>query len=442
MCPLRAILSLVLLLSVACIGCGKKESAQPSGQPATTSEHVKPVSVTTQPPATPPQQAAPQAATISELTGEVTKGHGFEKAVAGGLIFRLVPDAGDDSGWEIRLAPGADAASASMDCIGAIHVPLHGDGTLSIQSPGLDKDRDEFQWKKREFDFVPDSSDCKRAWDLANEAHYSSKLTDEEREQADANLAKIPTSHGTFEVTDFRLSKSMSKDAPAQIEWLKFAVHLGFPPALEAHASSMQSPAASLPPAAPKAQPAASRITHFTGEVERGQQFEKSLAPNLSFRLEPFSPASFSGWIIQIAPEPHSPDSSIGPLDCIGTVLERSKQSVQLSVVAPKDATEAQADSWRQREFDFIPEASDCTTAWNWRIAAFYPAYYPSSLSDQQREDAKEKLTRLPKGRASFRILDWRSGGPPDDFNPTGVIQWLKFEVSLDTGSDSSHERR
>jgi len=433
---------LVLLVSVACIGCGKKESAQPSGQPSTTSEHVKPVSVTPQPPAIPPRQAAPQAAAVSELSGEVTKGQGFEKAVAGGLIFRLVPDAGDDSGWEIRLAPGADAASASMDCIGAVSVPLHGDGTRSIQSPGLDKDRDESQWKKREFDFVPNSSDCKEAWDLANEAHYGSKLTDKQREEADASLGKIPTDHGAFEVTDFRLSKSVSKDAPAQIEWLKFSVHMGFSSALEAHAPSTQSPTASLPPAAPKAQPAASRITHFTGEVERGQQFEKSLAPNLSFRLEPFSPASFSGWIIQVAPEPHSPDSSIGPVDCIGTVLEESKQSVQLSVMAPKDATETQADSWRRREFDFIQEASDCTTAWNLRIAAFYPVYSPAKLSDQQRQDAREKLIALPKGRGSFRILDWRTGGPPDDFNPTGVIQWMKFEVSLDTGPDSRHDRQ
>ncbi len=153
----------------------------------------------------------------------------------------------------------------------------------------------------------------------------------------------------------------------------------------------------------------------------------------MSFRLEPFTPASSSGWIIQIAPEPHLPDSNVGPLDCIGTVLERSKQRMQLSVVAPKDAIEAQADSWRRREFDFIPQASDCTTAWEWRIATFYPAYYPSKLSDQQREDASEKLVRLPKGRGSFRILDWRRGGPPDDFNSTGAIEWLQFDVSLDT---------
>jgi hypothetical protein len=102
--------------------------------------------------------------------------------------------------------------------------------------------------------------------------------------------------------------------------------------------------------------------------------------------------------------------------------------------VAPKDTIEAQADSWRRREFDFISQASDCMTAWNWRMAAFYPAYYPSKLSDQQREDARAKLARLPKGRGSFRILDWRMGGPPDDFNPTGAIEWLKFDVSLDIG--------
>lgn len=204
--------------------------------------------------------------------------------------------------------------------------------------------------------------------------------------------------------------------------------------AVSAESRATPSPTPAFVPlaATPEAQGPASGITHFTGEVKRGQQFEESLAPNLSFRLEPFTPASFSGWIIRIAPEPHLPDSSIGPVDCIGTVLERSKQSVPLSLVAPKDATEAQADSWRRREFAFIPKASDCGTAWDLRIAVFYPAHYPAKLSDQQREDAREKLTRLPKGRGTLRILDWRTGGPPDNFNPTGAIEWMKFEVSFD----------
>ncbi len=238
MCHSRAILSSLILLVFVCLGCGKKDAKGAASQPSTTSEHAKPLSVIPQPPPAPPQQAAPQAATVSELTGEVTKGHGFEMAVAGGLIFRLEPDAGDDSGWEIRLAPGADAASASMDCIGAVSVPLHGDETLSIQPPGVDKDRDESQWKKREFDFVPESSDCKKAWDLANEAHYPSNLTDLQREEAEVNLGKIPTSQGVFQITDFRPCKSKGKDAPAQIEWLKFTVHLEFPPAATRQSSA------------------------------------------------------------------------------------------------------------------------------------------------------------------------------------------------------------
>jgi hypothetical protein len=76
-----------------------------------------------------------------------------------GLLFRLEPDAGGDSGWEIRLAPAAEPSLASIDCIGAVSEPLHGDDHLSIQPPGLDKDRNEAQWKKREFDFVRDPAD-------------------------------------------------------------------------------------------------------------------------------------------------------------------------------------------------------------------------------------------------------------------------------------------
>jgi hypothetical protein len=122
---------------------------------------------------------------------------------------------------------------ASMDCIGAVSVPLHGDVGLSIGPPGIDKDRDKAQWKKREFEFVPTPAECKQAWDLANEVHYPSSLTDKQREEADAKLGKIPTSHGTFEITDFRLSPSAGNGAPAEIEWLKFTVSLQFPSALE-----------------------------------------------------------------------------------------------------------------------------------------------------------------------------------------------------------------
>jgi hypothetical protein len=233
----RTILSLQLLVFLACLGCSKRDAKTSSSQPPVASERAAATSATAQPPAVRPSQAALQGA-VFEFTGEVARGHGFEKSVAGGLAFRLEADAGSDSGWEIRLAPGAEPSSASMDCIGAVSAPLHGDDHLSIQSPGLDKDRDESQWKKREFDFVPTPAECKKAWDLANEAHYPSKLTDKQREEAETKLGKVSTTHGTFEITDLRLGPSAGKDAPAQIEWLKFAVRLQFPATSGMSASS------------------------------------------------------------------------------------------------------------------------------------------------------------------------------------------------------------
>jgi hypothetical protein len=231
----------VLLLAFAGIGCGKKGAGTSTSQPSTTSRPAAAAFATAQPGIAAPPQASSPSVTVSELSGEITRGHGFEKAVSGGLIFRIEADAGDDSGWEIRIAPGTEPASASIDCIGAISQPLHGDDHLSIQPPGLYQDRDEVHWKKREFDFVPGSSDCKKAWDLANEAHYPSKLTDKQREDADAKLSKILTSHGGLEIIDFRLSKSVSKGAPAHIEWLKFVVRLEFTSATQALATSENS---------------------------------------------------------------------------------------------------------------------------------------------------------------------------------------------------------
>jgi hypothetical protein len=236
-CSFRAALSLLVLVFSAALGCGKKDAALSLSQPSAPSEHRPATPTTGGAPAiaTPPDSS--QGVTVSELSGEVTKGHGFEKPVVGGLIFRLAPDAGSDSGWEIHLAPAAEPSLASIDCVGAVSEPVHGDDHLSIEPPGLDKEGNEAQWKKREFDFVPNPEDCKKAWDLGNEAHYPSKLTDKQREEADAKLGKILTSHGVFQITDFRLSKSASKGALAQIEWLKFAIRLEFPPRTDARSA-------------------------------------------------------------------------------------------------------------------------------------------------------------------------------------------------------------
>jgi hypothetical protein len=174
--------------------------------------------------------AAPIGDMAKRFTGELKRGERFQKLVAPNMLFALEPYAGSDSGWTIRLAPGTDSKSMSMDCIGAISEPLHGDKNLEIEPPD-DLSKEPVTWRPREFEFVPDSANCQTAWELMNLVYYASKLTDEQRADAGEKLGKIPTAHGKFTVMDSLLRPAGNPNDSGSIEWIKFEVELHFPAA-------------------------------------------------------------------------------------------------------------------------------------------------------------------------------------------------------------------
>ena len=219
---------------------------------AACSKRQKPVSVT---PARvvseAPTASAPAVGSLQNgprFTGEVRQGQQFEKAFAPNMVFRLEPYAGNDSGWSIRIAPGTDSAASSMDCIGAIQVPLHGDTTLEIEPPedGASKDP---SWKQRAFDFVATAEDCKVAWGLMNDANYNHTLSEKEREQAGARQEKLPLHHGKFTILDARYGPANATNGHGTLEWLKFEVDLN----AGAEASSAQAPKLAVQPSGTRA---------------------------------------------------------------------------------------------------------------------------------------------------------------------------------------------
>ena len=178
-------------------------------------------------PPTPAATAAPAESlqTGLKFTGEVKRGQQFEKTLASDMVFRLEPYAGNDSGWTIRIAPGADSAASSVDCIGAVETPSHGDTKLEIELPE-DGVLQNAAWKLREFEFVGSSPDCKTAWSLMNVANYGNKLSANEREQASTKLGQIPTKHGKFSILDARSGPATAANQHGTLEWLKFEVDL------------------------------------------------------------------------------------------------------------------------------------------------------------------------------------------------------------------------
>jgi len=193
--------SVVLLFSLPQIACKKTQPVQSGVAAAPRAVPGASAAVRT-------AASAPAAASFAggvHFTGEVKRGETFAKLFAPNMIFRLEPDAGEDSGWSIRIAPGSDTAAASIDCIGAVSEPLHGDKNLLIEPPADGSPEKPGHWEAHEFDFVPDTANCKAAWELMNVVNYPSNLSDKEREEADKKLGQIPRGRGKLTIVDSRL---------------------------------------------------------------------------------------------------------------------------------------------------------------------------------------------------------------------------------------------
>lgn len=214
-----------IFLALLSVCCNKSEAP-----PARRTQPLTATPVAQQPPApaSVPPASPPVAGTTLHFLGEVNRGQRFEKLIAPNMVFRLEPYAGNDSGWDIRIAPGLDPSAESMDCIGAISVPTHGSNDLSIELADGNDPQVSLQSMPHQFDFVLDSSDCKRAWDLNNSITYGYKLTDQERQNLNSQFGTIPYGHGGLKILDSRLGPSAGSSNIRVIDWIKFEVVLQF----------------------------------------------------------------------------------------------------------------------------------------------------------------------------------------------------------------------
>ena len=210
-------------------------------------------------------------------------------------------------------------------------------------------------------------------------------------------------------------------------------------PLIAAACSKPARPASATParvvPATPTASaPAAGSLQNgprFTGEVKQGQQFEKTFAPEMVFRLEPYG-GNDSGWTIRIAP---GIDSAASAMDCIGAVEVPLHGDTTLEIEPPEDGA-SKNPSWRQREFDFVATSEDCKTAW----VLMNDANYNSKLAEKDREQTSAKLGQILRRHGELTILDLRLG-PATPQNSHGTLEWMKFEVDVSGASAQSTSR-
>jgi hypothetical protein len=204
-------------------------------------------------PSAPSPLPPPVAASTLHFSGEANRGQRFEKVIAPKMVFRLEPYAENDSGWDIRIIPGIGPSAESIDCIGAISTPTHGVNDLSIDLSDENTTEETLQSNPHEFDFVPNSPNCKRAWDLNNSINYRYKLTDQERQDLNDRIGAIPYGHGELMILDSRVDPPIEKSKLGVIDRIAFEVDLQFPQAVNpgpAKAEANKGPAADLWPEA------------------------------------------------------------------------------------------------------------------------------------------------------------------------------------------------
>jgi hypothetical protein len=216
------------MLFVFCTsGCNKTNTPDVRKNEPFTATPVPRSPAAATPPVLPPPP--PVAGSTLSFSGEASRGQRFEKVIAPSMVFRLVPFAGNDSGWDIRMAPGTEPSAESIDCIGAILEPTHGSNELSIELSDEDSTQGALQAAPHEFDFVATPADCKQAWDLNNSINYDHGLTDKEQQELNEKLGAILSGHGKLVILDPRVEPPAEKGASGVIDSVKFEVDLQFP---------------------------------------------------------------------------------------------------------------------------------------------------------------------------------------------------------------------
>jgi len=164
---------------------------------------------------------------------------------------------------------------------------------------------------------------------------------------------------------------------------------------------------------------------HITGEVHRGEKFERDITHGLVLRLVPYD----AGWDIEVGPA-NTPDDYT---DCVNEPLHGvTPRQIQGSHFRTDDNTAARPPSdfltpgiGGKREFDFVLTAADQSKS----CANIDDIEHTPKQTDAQRNAATSRFGALARGSATFTITAMTLG----NLQP-GQQAWidnLKFEATF-----------
>jgi hypothetical protein len=169
------------------------------------------------------------------FSGEVSADKNFDR-LFGPLRFRLNSEQAS-AGWWIEVIPAQDAKSANDEYVWVVTPPYRFANVRYLDTSYGTRAEDSVKDSPRDFNFVLDQEQFRRAEDLLNLAAYSRPLNDQrsdaefdqESQNALAALESMSIGKGRLQILDTRVDRSAGQDGLGAIEWLKFRVELHVP---------------------------------------------------------------------------------------------------------------------------------------------------------------------------------------------------------------------
>jgi hypothetical protein len=168
------------------------------------------------------------------FAGEVSAGQAFERTFSKKLGFRLNPS---QSGWTIEVIPYEQTDSGNAEYVWVVNFPYRSYNVRYLDTTYGTTAKEAVEYSPRDFNFVLNEQQFKRASDLVEMAIMSHPLSDHrsqqelDKESMDAGqaLEALPVAKGRLTIMNSRLADPTEKGDLGSIEWLKFKVELHVP---------------------------------------------------------------------------------------------------------------------------------------------------------------------------------------------------------------------
>ena len=168
--------------------------------------------------------------------GEVSANQAFERRFGDSLLFRLVPK-GVPFGWDIEVVPERQEDSPQSEYIWVVTPPYHGHNPRFLDTSYGMSASEAIRFSTREFNFVLNEKQFKKAADLVELAIMSRPQSDKrsareitkESQDASEALLKFPVAKGRLIILKSKIETPDESGKQGFIKWLEFRVDLRVP---------------------------------------------------------------------------------------------------------------------------------------------------------------------------------------------------------------------